>query len=112
MHASSFGTLCEKLDAAQDSPSPRIALQVLRQPCCRYCAKRLSCGSRRRDLVVPVTLQCRLFAYSSLTIHMIMPTPNRFKAPLVLLVALVLLCAGVAVLVGVFGLLVKLVGAV
>jgi hypothetical protein len=41
-----------------------------------------------------------------------MPTANRFKAPLVLLVTLVLLCAGVAVLVGVFGLLVKLFGAV
>jgi hypothetical protein len=41
-----------------------------------------------------------------------MPTPNRFNAPLVLLVTLVLLCAGVTVLVGVFGLLVKLFGAV
>jgi predicted membrane-bound mannosyltransferase len=39
-----------------------------------------------------------------------MSTSNRFKAPLVLLLTLVLLCAGVAVLVGVFGLLVKLFG--
>lgn len=39
-----------------------------------------------------------------------MSTSNRFKAPLILLLTLVLLCAGVAVLVGVFGLLVKLFG--
>ncbi|CAB3669940.1 hypothetical protein [Paraburkholderia phenoliruptrix] len=39
-----------------------------------------------------------------------MSTSNRLKAPLVLLLTLVLLCAGVAVLVGVFGLLVKLFG--
>jgi hypothetical protein len=39
-----------------------------------------------------------------------MSTSNRFKVPLVLLLTLVLLCAGVAVLVGVFGLLVKLLG--
>ena len=39
-----------------------------------------------------------------------MSTSNRLKAPLVLLLTLVLLCAGVAVLVGVFGLLVKLLG--
>ena len=39
-----------------------------------------------------------------------MPTSNRMKAPLVLLLTLVLLCAGMAVLVGVFGLLVKLFG--
>jgi hypothetical protein len=39
-----------------------------------------------------------------------MSTSNRFKAPLVLLLTLVLLCAGVAVLVGIFGLLVKLFG--
>lgn len=38
-----------------------------------------------------------------------MPTPSRLKAPLILALTLVLLCAGVAVLVGVFGLLVKLV---
>ncbi|MFM0203337.1 hypothetical protein PQR53_26080 [Paraburkholderia fungorum] len=37
-----------------------------------------------------------------------MPTPSRLKAPLILALTLVLLCAGVAVLVGVFGLLVKL----
>jgi hypothetical protein len=42
--------------------------------------------------------------------HFLMPTPNRFKAPLILLLTLVLLCAGLAVLVGVFGLLVKLLG--
>lgn len=35
-----------------------------------------------------------------------MSTPSRLKAPLVMLLSLVLLCAGVAVLVGVFGLLV------
>ncbi|CAE6721774.1 hypothetical protein R69888_01640 [Paraburkholderia haematera] len=40
----------------------------------------------------------------------IMSTPSRLKAPLILVVSLVLLCAGVAVLVGVFGLLVKLLG--
>ncbi|EIF34134.1 hypothetical protein BCh11DRAFT_01932 [Burkholderia sp. Ch1-1] len=39
-----------------------------------------------------------------------MPTPSRFKAPLILVIALVLLFAGVAVLIGVFGLLVKLFG--
>ena len=39
-----------------------------------------------------------------------MSTPSRFKAPLILALSLVLLCAGVAVLVGVFGLLVKLLG--
>ncbi|CAB3718992.1 hypothetical protein SCB29_16660 [Paraburkholderia sp. SIMBA_055] len=39
-----------------------------------------------------------------------MPTSNRMKAPLVLLLTLVVLCAGLAVLVGIFGLLVKLFG--
>lgn len=39
-----------------------------------------------------------------------MSTSNRMKAPLVLLITLVLLCVGVAVLVGIFGLLVKLFG--
>ncbi|WGS53200.1 hypothetical protein LFL96_34110 [Paraburkholderia sp. D15] len=37
-----------------------------------------------------------------------MSTPSRFKAPLILLLSLVLLFAGVAVLIGVFGLLIKL----
>lgn len=40
--------------------------------------------------------------------HSIMPTPSRFKAPLILVITFVLLFAGVAVLIGVFGLLVKL----
>ncbi|HEX7933617.1 MAG TPA: hypothetical protein VF573_11175 [Paraburkholderia sp.] len=39
-----------------------------------------------------------------------MSTSNRFKAPLVLLLTLVVLCVSVAILVGVFGLLVKLFG--
>ncbi|MDE1005255.1 MAG: hypothetical protein OSB38_06295 [Paraburkholderia fungorum] len=39
-----------------------------------------------------------------------MSTTSRFKTPLILVLSLVLLCAGVAVLVGVFGLLVKLFG--
>ncbi|WP_268963080.1 hypothetical protein [Paraburkholderia domus] len=39
-----------------------------------------------------------------------MSTPSRFKTPLILVLSLVLLCAGVAVLVGVFGLLIKLTG--
>ncbi|WP_259461226.1 hypothetical protein [Paraburkholderia fungorum] len=39
-----------------------------------------------------------------------MSTPSRLKTPLILVLSLVLLCAGVAVLVGVFGLLVKLFG--
>ncbi|MFM0212475.1 hypothetical protein PQQ96_34355 [Paraburkholderia sediminicola] len=39
-----------------------------------------------------------------------MTTPSRLKTPLILVLTLVLLCAGVAVLVGVFGLLVKLAG--
>ncbi|MDR6206555.1 hypothetical protein [Paraburkholderia graminis] len=39
-----------------------------------------------------------------------MPTSNRMKAPLVLLLTLVVLCAGLAVLLGIFGLLVKLFG--
>ncbi|MFL9868640.1 hypothetical protein PQR67_31100 [Paraburkholderia fungorum] len=39
-----------------------------------------------------------------------MSTSSRLKAPLILALTLVLLCAGVAVLVGVFGLLVKLFG--
>jgi hypothetical protein len=39
-----------------------------------------------------------------------MSTPSRLKAPLILVLSLVLLCAGVAVLVGLFGLLVKLLG--
>ena len=39
-----------------------------------------------------------------------MSTPSRFKTLLTLVLSLVLLCAGVAVLVGVFGLLVKLLG--
>jgi hypothetical protein len=39
-----------------------------------------------------------------------MPTSNPFKPLLILVLTLVLLCAGVAVLVGVFGLLVKLLG--
>jgi hypothetical protein len=39
-----------------------------------------------------------------------MSTPSRLKAPLILVLSLVLLCAGVAVLVGVFGLLIKLAG--
>ncbi|AIP35544.1 hypothetical protein DR64_6651 [Paraburkholderia xenovorans LB400] len=42
--------------------------------------------------------------------HSIMPTPSRFKAPLILVITFVLLFAGVAVLIGVFGLLVKLFG--
>ncbi|MEZ0604145.1 hypothetical protein ACAX43_18585 [Paraburkholderia sp. IW21] len=37
-----------------------------------------------------------------------MSTPSRLKAPLILVLSLVLLSAGVAVLVGVFGLLVSL----
>ncbi|MEM5457902.1 hypothetical protein VSR69_24105 [Paraburkholderia phytofirmans] len=39
-----------------------------------------------------------------------MPTPSRLKAPLILVLTLVFLFAGVAILVGVFGLLVKLFG--
>ncbi|PQV49237.1 hypothetical protein [Paraburkholderia sp. BL21I4N1] len=39
-----------------------------------------------------------------------MSTPSRFKAPLILVLSIVLLFAGVAVLIGVFGLLVKLFG--
>ncbi|HYS66576.1 MAG TPA: hypothetical protein VEN30_22565 [Paraburkholderia sp.] len=39
-----------------------------------------------------------------------MSTPSRFKAPLILVLSLVLLCAGLAVFVGIFGLLVKLFG--
>lgn len=39
-----------------------------------------------------------------------MSTPSRVKTTLILALSLVLLCAGVAVLVGVFGLLVKLFG--
>lgn len=39
-----------------------------------------------------------------------MSTPSRLKTSLILVLSLVLLCAGVAVLVGVFGLLVKLAG--
>ncbi|MBB4519290.1 hypothetical protein [Paraburkholderia fungorum] len=39
-----------------------------------------------------------------------MSTTSRFKTPLILVLSIVLLCAGVAVLVGVFGLLVKLFG--
>jgi len=39
-----------------------------------------------------------------------MSPPNPLKTPLILALSLVLLCAGVAVLVGVFGLLVKLAG--
>ncbi|MGA9914820.1 MAG: hypothetical protein WBR17_20060 [Paraburkholderia sp.] len=39
-----------------------------------------------------------------------MSTPNPLKTPLILALSLVLLCVGVAVLVGVFGLLVKLAG--
>lgn len=42
--------------------------------------------------------------------HLIMPTPSRFKAPLILVLTFVLLFAGVTVLIGVFGLLVKLFG--
>jgi hypothetical protein len=42
--------------------------------------------------------------------HSIMPTPSRLKAPLILVLTLVFLFAGVAILVGVFGLLVKLFG--
>lgn len=40
----------------------------------------------------------------------IMPTPSRLKALLILVLTFVLLFAGVAVLIGVFGLLVKLFG--
>ncbi|MFM0645112.1 hypothetical protein PQR14_12350 [Paraburkholderia bryophila] len=39
-----------------------------------------------------------------------MSTPSRFKAPLILVLSIVLLFAGVSVLIGVFGLLVKLFG--
>lgn len=39
-----------------------------------------------------------------------MPTPSPFKPLLILVVTLVLLCAGVAVFVGLFGLLIKLFG--
>jgi hypothetical protein len=39
-----------------------------------------------------------------------MPTPSRLKAPLILVLTLVFLFGGVAVLIGVFGLLVKLFG--
>ena len=39
-----------------------------------------------------------------------MPTPSRFKAPFILVLTFVLLFAGVTVLIGVFGLLVKLFG--
>ena len=39
-----------------------------------------------------------------------MSTPSRLKTPLILVLTLVLLCAGVAVLVGAFGLLIKLAG--
>ncbi|MFM0605876.1 hypothetical protein PQR05_15225 [Paraburkholderia sediminicola] len=39
-----------------------------------------------------------------------MSTPSRLKAPLILVLSLVLLCVGVAVLVGVFGLLVTVLG--
>ncbi|MFM0596191.1 MULTISPECIES: hypothetical protein [Paraburkholderia] len=39
-----------------------------------------------------------------------MSTPSRFKAPLILVGSIVLLFAGVSVLIGVFGLLVKLFG--
>ncbi|WP_272634522.1 hypothetical protein [Paraburkholderia bryophila] len=39
-----------------------------------------------------------------------MSTPSRFKAPLILVLSIVLLFAGVAVLIGVFGLLIKLFG--
>ncbi|WP_434110677.1 hypothetical protein [Paraburkholderia caffeinilytica] len=39
-----------------------------------------------------------------------MSTSSRLKAPLILVLSLVLLCAGVAVLVGVFGLLVTVLG--
>lgn len=39
-----------------------------------------------------------------------MSTTNRFKAPLILLVTLVLLFVGLVVCVGIFGLLVKLFG--
>lgn len=40
----------------------------------------------------------------------IMPTPSRLKAPLILVLTCVFLFAGVAILIGVFGLLVKLFG--
>ncbi|ASL48245.1 hypothetical protein bAD24_III12670 [Burkholderia sp. AD24] len=40
----------------------------------------------------------------------IMSTPSPFKAPLILVLSIVLLFAGVAVLIGVFGLLIKLFG--
>ncbi|RAS22298.1 hypothetical protein [Paraburkholderia bryophila] len=39
-----------------------------------------------------------------------MSTPSPFKAPLILVLSIVLLFAGVAVLIGVFGLLIKLFG--
>ncbi|WP_260854496.1 hypothetical protein [Paraburkholderia sp. BCC1884] len=39
-----------------------------------------------------------------------MPTPSPFKASLILVFSLVLLCVGVAVFVGLFGLLIKLFG--
>jgi hypothetical protein len=39
-----------------------------------------------------------------------MQTPSRWKAPLILAITFVLLFAGVTVLIGVFGLLVKLFG--
>jgi hypothetical protein len=37
-----------------------------------------------------------------------MSTPSRFKAPLILVLTIVLLCVGVAVPIGIFGLLVEL----
>ncbi|MDR6448648.1 antibiotic biosynthesis monooxygenase (ABM) superfamily enzyme [Paraburkholderia terricola] len=52
-------------------------------------------------------------AYSALFafhIHLTMSTPSRFKTPLIVVLSLVLLCAGLAVLVGIFGLLVKVFG--
>ncbi|MFM0736062.1 hypothetical protein PQQ51_02295 [Paraburkholderia xenovorans] len=39
-----------------------------------------------------------------------MSTPSRLKAPLILLLSVVLLFAGLAIAIGVFGLLVKLFG--
>lgn len=39
-----------------------------------------------------------------------MSTPSRLKTPLILVLTLVVLCAGVAVTIGVFGLLVMLLG--
>ncbi|MFM0339718.1 hypothetical protein [Paraburkholderia fungorum] len=39
-----------------------------------------------------------------------MSTPSRLKAPLILILSLVVLCVGVAVAIGVFALLVTLLG--